>query len=220
MSENERNSLHASAGLTFIHEGRSFQARNFTSVTPHPQLTKPSQRHARGNSCVKRGRSSTQFVRDDGLPNGWSEKKRSHSCETNSQQQPHRWRTIRSACQHWTALVQRRQLAWPVKAGDRVVVVKVGPTRWRSQRLGPLGWAWSRVLRDVSDIGQNSYRLDSIMNARPQKALARNGIFLCVWVVYLFRWQRLHQQKKKKKKKSVACHRISELVISHVNSTT
>ena len=31
---------YGSACLTFIHEGRSFQARNFTSVTPYPQLTK------------------------------------------------------------------------------------------------------------------------------------------------------------------------------------
>ena len=91
-------------------------------------------------------------------------------------------------------------------AGDRIVVAEVRPTRWRSQI-----WAWSKVLHDVFDIGQNSYRLDSMMNAQPQKAFARNSIFL--WIVYLFRWKRFHQQKAK----HIACHRISALVTSRVN---
>ena len=102
-----------SAWLAFVHERRSFQARNFSSVTRYPQLTKGSSTSCTWK-CVCEAWSifNTMAFRTSRL----SEKKRSHSCETNSQRQPHlhRWRTIRSACQHCTALVQRRQLAWPV----------------------------------------------------------------------------------------------------------
>ena len=126
-----------------------------------------TQRHARGHACVKRGRSSTQFVRDDGFPNVLSEKKRSHSCETNSQRQPHRWRTIRSAWQHCTALVQRRQLA-----GDRIVVVEVRPTRWRSQRVGVVQGPPRRFGHRPEPLSIST--MDS--NAQPRKALARNSV--------------------------------------------
>ena len=111
VGEGETDSLYASACLTLFTRVAAFKRE--TSHQSHHIHSWPraSQRHARGNACVKRGRSSTQFVRGGGFPNVLSEKKRSHSWQTESQRQPHRWRTIRSACQHCTSLAQCRQLA-------------------------------------------------------------------------------------------------------------
>ena len=97
MSENEQNSLNTSACLAYTHEGRRVQARNFISVvTPYPQLTKGISTLCTWKivceawsifDAVCARRSLSERVCQKMVSHG---KKRSHSCETNSQRKPHR----------------------------------------------------------------------------------------------------------------------------------
>ena len=211
MSETVSN--HASAWLAFIHEGRRIQARKFTSVTSYPQLTMAwhmTQRHARGNACVKRGRSSTQFVR---------------------------WLSERVVRKETVALMwnSQRQLTGdapsdlPGSTALRLSSADSWYGRWSdchrrcqtdSLAIAELGWAWSRVLHDVSDIGQNLYRSDSMM------IRMHHHVRLWPETAFLFFGRGRDclpfptTKVTSTKGKNIACHRMSAFATSHVNPTT
>ena len=190
----------------FIRGGRSCEVRNFTPVTPHPQLTM-ARSYCDSTSCTvemrvwrfKRGRSSTQFVRGDRLLNRWSEKKRLHSCETNSKRQSHRY----PVTHHQICLIALHcafPLRRPVQTAGRWSDCR-RPSQTDSLAIAEiwLGAGAGVVQGPPQRFGHRpelAYRSHSMMNAQPQKALSETVLFL--WIVYLFRWPKVTSTKKQK----------------------